>query len=92
MLSIKAGLKLSAIMDKMDIVITNPKASQEEVGADLMVQIVKKAHKAEKELYEFIAFYKNCTAEEAQEFDLIELVKELTNDKGFKSFFKNAVR
>jgi len=92
MLSIKSGMKLSAILDKMDIVITNPKASQEEVGADLMIQLVKKAHKAEKELYEFISTYKNCTTKEAEDLDLIAVIKDITRDEGIVSFFKNAVK
>jgi len=92
MLSIKSGMKLSAILYKMDIVITNPKASQEEVGADLMIQLVKKAHKAEKELYEFISAYKNCTTKEAEDLDLIAVIKDITRDEGIVSFFKNAVK
>ena len=86
MLTVKQLIKASAMMDKMDISITNPKASQEEVGADLILQIVKKLHKAEKEMIEFIHSVKKCNTEEAENMDAIEVVKE------YFDFFKSAVK
>ena len=91
MLTLKQGIKLSAIIDKLDLKITDPKASQENVGADLMMQIISKAHKAEQEIYSFIAEIKNISVEEAESVDLIGFIKEAVSDSGLMSFFKSAV-
>lgn len=92
MLTLKQGLKLSAIIDKLDLKITDPKASQEQIGADLMMQIVRKAYRAEKEIYAFVAEIKGITAKEAESVDLVQFVKELISDAGVMSFFKSAVK
>ncbi len=91
MLTIKQGIKLSAIIDKMDIKIDDPKAPQEQIGADLIIQITRRAHKAEKEIYSFIAEIKNISVEEAESVDLIGFIKEAVSDSGLMSFFKSAV-
>jgi len=91
MLTLKQGLKLSAIIDKLDLKITDPKASQEQIGADLMMQIISKAHKAEKEIYAFVAEAKGITPQEAENIDLVQFVKELVSDAGVINFFKSAV-
>jgi inorganic pyrophosphatase/exopolyphosphatase len=80
-------MKISAIIDKLGLKISNAKASQEEVGADLMIQAVSKAYKAEKEIYSFIADFKKCTVKEAEEVDLIEFIKEMKEVSGLKNFF-----
>jgi hypothetical protein len=92
MITIAQGIKLSAIVDKMDIKITNPTGSQAEVGADLMMQIVKKAHKAEGELYAFVAEVKKISVEEAKQADLLEFIKELTSSPELMGFFGDAVK
>lgn len=91
-MNIKQSMKLSAIIDKMELKISNAKATQEEVGADLMIQVVSKAHKAEKEIYNFIAELKKITPLQAEEVDLIEFVKEVGNISGLKSFFTSVVK
>lgn len=91
MLTLKQGLKLSAIIDKLDIKISNPNAKAEEIGADLMMQIVRKAYKAESEIYAFVAETKGISAKEAENVDLIKFVKELVSDSGVINFFKSAV-
>lgn len=91
-MNIKQGMKLSAIIDKIELKINNAKATQEEVGADLMIQIVSKAHKAEKEIYEFISEIKKITVVEAEEIDLVEFIKEMGEVKGLKGFFTSAVK
>ena len=92
MLTLKQGLKLSAIIDKLDLKITDPKASQENVGADLMMQIISKAHKAEQEIYAFVAETKNISAKEAENIDLIQFIKDMASDTGVMNFFKSAVK
>jgi predicted peroxiredoxin len=92
MLTLKQGLKLSAIIDKLDLKITDPKASQEQIGADLMMQIISKAHKAEKEIYAFVAEAKGITPQEAEKIDLMQFIKEIASDAGVVNFFKSAVK
>ena len=92
MLTLKQGLKLSAIIDKLDIKISNPNGKPEEIGADLMMQIISKAHKAEKEIYAFVAETKGITAQEAENIDLVQFIKEIASDAGVINFFKSAVK
>lgn len=92
MLTLKQGLKLSAIIDKLDIKISNPNGKPEEIGADLMMQIISKAHKAEKEIYAFVAETKGITAQEAENIDLVQFIKEIAADAGMINFFKSAVK
>ncbi len=92
MLTLNQGLKLSAINDKLDLKITDPKASQEQIGADLMMQIISKAHKAEKEIYAFVAEIKGITQQEAENVDLVQFIKEIASDAGVVNFFKSAVK
>ncbi len=92
MLTFKQGIKLSAIIDKLELKIIDPKASQEQVGADLMMQIISKAHKAEQEIYAFVAEIKGISPEEAEKVDLVQFIKELVSDDGVRSFFKSAVK
>lgn len=91
MLTLKQGLKISAIVDKLDIKINDPGATQEAVGADLIMQVIRKAYMAENEIYAFVAEVKNITPKEAEKIDLIIFIKELLDDSGAMSFFKSAV-
>jgi predicted peroxiredoxin len=91
MLTLKQGLKLSAIIDKLDIKISNPNGKPEEIGADLMMQIISKAHKAEKEIYAFVAEIRGITPQEAEKIDLVQFIKEMASDAGVLNFFKSAV-
>jgi len=92
MLTLKQGIKLSAIIDKLDLKITDPKADANKVGADLMMQIVAKAHKAEKEIYAFVAEIRGITPQEAEKIDLVQFIKEMASDTGVVNFFKSAVK
>ena len=92
MLTLKQGIKLSAIIDKLDLKITDPKASADKVGADLMMQIISKAHKAEQEIYAFVAETKGITPQEAENVDLVQFIKEMASDTGVVNFFKSAVK
>jgi len=92
MATIKQGMRLSAIMDKIDVKIDNPDGTAEQIGSDLILQVVKKAYKAEKEIISFVAETKGITEEEAQEIDIVEFVNELAKDMGFASFFESAVK
>lgn len=91
MLTVKQGIKLSAIIDKLDLKITDPKAGAEEVGADLIMQIATKAHRAEQEIYHFVADVKKIDPEEAEKVDLVGFMQGILSDTGAMGFFKSAV-
>ena len=92
MLTLKQGLKLSAIIDKLDLKLRNPEADENKVGADLMIQIISKSHKAEKEIHAFVAEVKEIRHQEAQNIDLVQFIKEIASDAGVVNFFKSAVK
>ena len=92
MVTIKQALMLSAIADKLNIKIDNPEGSKEQVGAELMMQIVKNAHKAETEILNFIAHFKKITTEEAENIDIIKFLEEITKIPDLTDFFKQAVK
>lgn len=92
MLTIKQGIKISAIIDKLDMKITDPKATQEQVGADLIMQIVSKAHRAEQEIYNLVAEIKGVTIKDAEQVDLVEFIKDILSNAGIMDFFKSAVK
>lgn len=82
-------LKLSAIIDKMGIakeLVTIDKASNEEVGKEIVALLISNLHKAADEVYDFIANYKGITTEEAKKVNVIDLFKELTSTEGIKDF------
>jgi hypothetical protein len=91
-MTIRQGLKLSGIIDKLGLKIENPKGSKEEVGSDLILQIVAKAHRAEKEIISFVAVEKKISEEAAADVDLIEFAKEMAKDSGIMGFIKSAVK
>jgi hypothetical protein len=100
-LNLKRGLKLSAILDKMELEVKTTKVNkdgetvmltQKELGADLIMQALKKAHKAENEICAFVADVKKCTVEEAAEIDIIAFFKNLFSDVGTIDFLKSAVK
>lgn len=92
MLTIKQGIKISAIIDKLELKITNPKGTKEEVGADIMLQITSKAYKAENEIYALVAEIKGCSIKEAENVDLIQWVKDIAGNSDLLNFFKSAVK
>jgi hypothetical protein len=92
MLTVKQGIRLSALIDKLGLKINNPKSSEEEIGADLMMQVVSKAHLAESEIYAFIAEAQHVTVDEAADVDLIAFIGELFSDPNVKRFFSDAAK
>lgn len=92
MITVRQGVKLSAIVDKLDISVTNPEAPKEQIGADLIKQVIKSVGKAEQEIYEFVASVKKCTVEEAEDVDLIKLLKDLFGDPDVRGLFQSAVK
>ncbi len=92
MLNIGTGIKLSAIVDKMDLKIENTEGTQAAVGAELILKIAAKAHKAEGEIYNLVAEVKGCSIEEAPNVDLINFIGELFDSPDVVNFLKSAVK
>ena len=85
----KILIKLSLIIDKMGIaddIKKIDKPTNEEVGKELIMLLITNLHKAEDEIYGFIADYKDISREEAEEWDVIPLFKEILNIEGMKDF------
>lgn len=85
----KILIKLSLIIDKMGIaddIKKIDKPTDEEVGKELIMLLITNLHKAENEIYQFIADYKGISKEEAEELDVIPLFKEILNIEGMKDF------
>ena len=85
----KILIKLSLIIDKMGIaddIKKIDKPTNEEVGKELIMLLITNLHKAENEIYEFIASYKDVTREEAENIDVVPLFKEILNIEGMKDF------
>ncbi len=91
MITIEQGMKISAIIDKMKIVMPPTKGKgQQELGAELMFQVISKLHRAKDEVYALVAEVKGCTKEEAKGVNLVEFITELTNIDGLKDFLSSA--
>lgn len=90
MLTFKQGIMLSAIIYKMDVKLGDPEAGASRMGADLMVQLVAKAHMAEQEIYAFVADVKKISAQEAEQVDLVDFMQEIVADPRLAHFFKSA--
>lgn len=85
----KILIKLSLIIDKMGIaeeIKKIDKPTDEEVGKELIMLLITNLHKAENEIYEFIASYKGVSKKEAEEIDVVPLFKEILSIEGMKDF------
>jgi len=84
---------LSEIADKMDIKIDAAGKSQEEIGVDLMLFLVKKSHKAKDEIKQLVATLTEKTPEEVSRMSpkqLVTSIKEILKQDGVLDFFKSA--
>lgn len=96
---------LSEILDKMSIqadinsILDNAKGkpieeSQMFIGGQIVLLMMKSAHKAKKELCEWIASLSGKTVEEVKGMGLKEMsdfLKEMMVQEGIGDFFKSAV-
>ena len=83
----KTLLKLSAFMDVAEIDFSVLKGTDKTVvGIAIIAELAKKIHRAENEFYEMVMDYKKITREEAEEIDIVEVVKEILTDGDVQSF------
>lgn len=64
---------------------------QNQIGIKIMLKISSKLHLVKDELTDFISTYKGISKDEAKKVNVIEIIKELMQDKDFVSFFKSKV-
>ena len=58
------------------------------IGMKIVLKLGTKIHEVRNELIKFIANYKGISEEEAEKINVIDIVKELMDDKEFTSFLK----
>lgn len=61
------------------------------IGIKVVVKIGSKLHEVRDELVKFIAIYKEISEKEAEKINIVDVVKELMNDKELTSFLKKQV-
>ena len=71
------------------------KLSKEKVGVlacEVLAEITPQLGKIADDLPPLVAAYKGISVAEAQKLDAAEVINELVNDEGVRSFFKRALR
>lgn len=71
------------------------KLSKEKVGVlacEALAEITPQLGKIADDLPPLVAAYKGISVAEAQKLDAAEVINELVNDEGVRSFFKRALR
>ncbi len=71
------------------------KLSREKVGVlacEVLAEITPQLGKIADDLPPLVAAYKGISVAEAQKLDAAEVINELINDEGVKTFFKRALR
>ena len=78
---------MSKIAKKLAIKVNTKDKSQEELGAELVMQAIENLHLAEKEVTKFFADLKGVSEEEIIKMPPMELFKEFGEINGFQAFF-----
>ena len=95
----KALSKMSLIINKMgisslimqlNIDTGDDKRDREELGKQLIALIIDNFYKAEDEIIELISILKGISKEEAEEIDIIPVIKDLLSNDKVKDFLKLA--
>lgn len=93
----KALSKMSLIINKMGIssIITDlnidsgdDKKDREELGKKLVALFIDNLYKAEDEIIELISILYGIKKEEAENVDIIPIIKELVNNEKIRDFLK----
>jgi len=58
------------------------------IGMKIVLKLGTKIHEVRNELVKFISIYKDITEKEAEKVNVIEIAKELMEDKEFTNFLK----
>ncbi len=79
---------ISSLIMNLNIDSGNDLKDKEELGKQLIALIIDNLYKAEDEIIELISNLKGITKEEAEETDVIPIIKELYNNDKLKDFLK----
>ena len=88
-MSVEMLMKLSFIISKMGISEDLSKietSTNEELGKAVLALAIGNLYKADNEVYELVAAYKNVNIDEAKKLDIIPMIKELVNSEYIKPF------
>lgn len=90
MINTKTLCLISKVMSKLDITKEIMKVSEngspEEVGKEIIALLINNLYKAEEDIVNLLASYKNVSKEEAEKLNVIEEIKELLKDEKIRSF------
>ncbi len=62
------------------------------VGMEILSAITPQLGRIADDILPLVAAYKKCTIEDAEDMDAAEVINEIINDDGVRSFFKTALR
>lgn len=79
---------ISSLIMNLNIDSGNDLKDKEELGKQLIALIIDNLYKAEDEIIELISNLKGITKQEAEETDVIPIIKELYNNDKLKDFLK----
>ena len=79
---------MSKIAKKLGIKVIVKGKSQEELGAELVMQAIENLHLAEKEITQLFASLKGVDEKEITKTSPMELFQEFQEINGFQVFFK----
>lgn len=79
---------ISSLIMNLNIDSGNDLKDKEELGKQLIALIIDNLYKAEDEIIELISNLKGITKEEAEETDVIPIIKELFSNDKLKDFLK----
>lgn len=79
---------ISSLIMKINIDTDNELQDKESVAKELVALIIDNLYKVEDELTEFISKIKGISVEEAQNEDVIPIIKELLSNEKIKDFLK----
>ena len=88
-MTLEQSMLLSAIMDQIELEV-DFKLTQQQLGASIISQLIRKAYKAKAEIYALVADYMKIPLEEAKSQPLSKIVDMIKEDKAFVSFFSQA--
>lgn len=63
-----------------------------ELAFEIIAELTPQLGQIGPDIPEFVALYKNCTIDEAGEYDLAEIINDIKNDEGIVNFFSVALR
>ena len=84
-------ITLSRIADKMQLKPDVEGKTQQQIGAEFLIQIFSRLHLAEKEVWQLVADLNGLKAEDVSKMpfrELKPLVKEIVTSADFADFFK----